>query len=749
MSYTIEDKTEGIEEINSRLQNILSKQCHVEAQILSIGKAMSTLSNTHSDAKNLSDRLISTANLAENVSAKVRRLDEARSRVSECQKRVHDLIDLQLCSEGVIQAIRDEDYEKGAAHVNRFLSMDKSLLKRTADDVSESISSVSQAVSTLEKAADQIRLVVTQKFDEAVNADDMASVERFFKIFPLLGMHDEGIERFFNYICTKLRTRADKELRSSMDQAKADKRMPIAFADTMTVLLETMARVIETNQPLIETYYGFGRLVQVVALLQRECDNEIRKLVTEFKNNRQISRRLSQINDYNKVSGASAISSGHYRKPSGGSIDKLSAKDVDVLINEITMMHSRAELYVKFIRKRVNNDLESSTLSEEEKEKRLSNLDDLIRKSGLKTQMQELISTYLQFERYFMEESVLKAISLDSYEAGQQNSSMIDDVFFIARKCIRRSIGTQSFDGVCAVINNAASCLDQDFLNALRTPLKAGYPSGYIDLAQAYNAFQTSIQQGRIQTNDAEQGRTNFIVQLNNADKSLEFIETLWKMMGDETRSAFPLTTQRENEILESCLAGLKSFSDSLKAVIDYGMQQLRSSAIKPRVHPWVDQFQSQNHNMNDEELAVYEAGETFVQSLIVQLDDLLNSFKIQLSQNNYDALVDIIVTDVTARMERAIKKCTYNRIGGLVLDTEMRTLASYFTNIGSWAVRDKLQRLSQIATLLNLEKVTDLLDFYDPKDQGTIWRLTKNEMRTVLALRTDFKLDDIKKIKL
>lgn len=309
------------------------------------------------------------------------------------------------------------------------------------------------------------------------------------------------------------------------------------------------------------------------------------------------------------------------------------------------------------------HDLEASSIPEEEKEKRLHNLTELIRKSGLKTQMQELISTYLLFERYFMEESVLKAISLDTYETGQQYSSMVDDVFFIMRKCIRRSISTQCFDGVCAVINNAASCLDHDFLNALRTTLKGGYPSGYIDLAGAYNAFQTSIQQGRIQTSDAEQARTNFIVQLNNADKSLEFIETLNKTMGNEARTTFTNITQRENEILDSCLAELKSFNDSIKTVIDFGMQQLRSSAIKPRIHGWVDQFTSHNHTMNDEELALYESGETFVQFLIIQLDGLLNSFKIQLSQNNYEALVDIIAIDVTARLERVIKKCTYNRV--------------------------------------------------------------------------------------
>lgn len=165
---------------------------------------------------------------------------------------------------------------------------------------------------------------------------------------------------------------------------------------------------------------------------------------------------------------------------------------------------------------------------------------------------------------------------------------------------ISRSTSTQSMNGICAVINNAASCFEGDFINALKGPLKNGYPSGYIDLAQAYNAIQSSIQQGKLQTSDAEQARTNFIVQLNNADMSTEFIETLWATMSEEIRGAFANMTQRESEILESCMSGLKGVKDSLKAVVDFGMQQLKSSAIKPRLNPWVDQFLTYNHRLTE-----------------------------------------------------------------------------------------------------------------------------------------------------
>lgn len=214
--------------------------------------------------------------------------------------------------------------------------------------------------------------------------------------------------------------------------------------------------------------------------------------------------------------------------------------------------------------------------------------------------MQELLGTYLLFERYFMEESIVKAISLDTFEPGQTCSSIVDDVFFIVRKSIRRSIETQSIDGVCAVINNAVTSLEEDFVNALRAPLKSGYPSGYIDLAQAYNAFQTSIQHGKIQTNDSEQARANFIVQLNNTDMSTEFIDTLTVVVNEEMNGAFPKMTSKERGIVESCLSGMKSVRDTLKALVDFGLQQLRNTAIKPRLHTWIDQFISINHTMNE-----------------------------------------------------------------------------------------------------------------------------------------------------
>lgn len=266
--------------INVRLAGILGRQTSIDAKLNGIGRALAGLRLIHKDAGQLTDTITTTAQLAENVSAKVRRLDEARTRVSDCQQRVHDLIDLQLCAAGVTDAIQSENFEAAAGHIHRFLCMDQSLLRRTAGNgtgFNADSDAIVQAVATLEAAAAQLRELITVRFDEAVGRDDLASVERFFKIFPLLRMHDAGIARFSDYICSKLQAKAARELRTSLDVAKANRRTAVAYADTMTQMLENLARVVEVNQPIVEACYGHGHLVRMVVRLQRECDEQFRR----------------------------------------------------------------------------------------------------------------------------------------------------------------------------------------------------------------------------------------------------------------------------------------------------------------------------------------------------------------------------------------------------------------------------------------------------------------------------------------
>ena len=75
---------------------------------------------------------------------------------------------------------------------------------------------------------------------------------------------------------------------------------------------------------------------------------------------------------------------------------------------------------------------------------------------------------------------------MDTLEDGSMTSSMVDDAFFIVKKCVRRALSSSSVDGVCAMLNHANSVLEQDFREVLYTKLRQGFPSGHA-LLYAWN----------------------------------------------------------------------------------------------------------------------------------------------------------------------------------------------------------------------------------------------------------------------
>ena len=54
-------------------------------------------------------------------------------------------------------------------------------------------------------------------------------------------------------------------------------------------------------------------------------------------------------------------------------------------------------------------------------------------------------------------------MALDTYEKGQLTSNMVDDVFYIVKKCIGRALSSSSIDCLCAMINLATTELESDF----------------------------------------------------------------------------------------------------------------------------------------------------------------------------------------------------------------------------------------------------------------------------------------------
>jgi len=49
---------------------------------------------------------------------------------------------------------------------------------------------------------------------------------------------------------------------------------------------------VETHQPIVETYYGPGRLYTLIKHLQVECDRQVEKVVDKFVKERDYHRQV-------------------------------------------------------------------------------------------------------------------------------------------------------------------------------------------------------------------------------------------------------------------------------------------------------------------------------------------------------------------------------------------------------------------------------------------------------------------------
>ena len=107
------------------------------------------------------------------------------------------------------------------------------------------------------------------------------------------------------------------------------------------------------------------------------------------------------------------------------------------------------------------------------------------------------------------------------------------------------------------------------------------------------------------------------------------------------------------------------------------------------------------------------------------------------------------VIQHIANRLEKNLLQKKFNQLGGLQFDKDLRVLMTYFSNNTQRTVRGEFARLTQMASLLNLEKVSEVLEYWGDKSGHMTWRLTPAEVRKVLSRRIDFRPEDIASLQL
>lgn len=614
------------------------------------------------------------------------------------------------CIDGVKSALENDDYESAASHVKKFLEIDQAFR-----DVSASGNVQREELMGYKK---QLEGVVKKKAAAAIDQRDHPMVVRFIRLYPLLGVEEEGLQVYVSYLKKVISMRSKMEfehlvelMENSYSAGIANSDNQLNFVACLTNLFKDIVLAIEENYEILHSLCGEDGIVYAICELQEECDSRGSLILKKYMEYRKLGKLAADINSYSK----NLLSVGNVEGPD--------PREVELYLEEILSLTQLGEDYTEYMVSKIRG---------------LSSIDPELGpratkafKSGTFSKVvQDITGFYVILEEFFMVENVRKAIKIDEHVPDSLTTSMVDDVFYVLQSCCRRAISTSNINSVVAVLSGAVNLLCNEYLEALQQKMREPNLGAKLFLGGV----------------GVQKTGTEIAAALNNMDVSSDYVLKLRHEIEEQCTEVLPAPADREK--VKSCLSELGEMSNSFKQALNAGMEQLVAT-VTPRIRPILDSVATISYELSEAEYADNEVNDPWVQRLLHAVETNAGWLQPVMTANNYDTFVHLIIDFIAKRLEVIMMQKRFSQLGGLQLDRDARALVSHFSSMTQRTVRDKFARLTQMATILNLEKVSEILDFWGENSGPMTWRLTPAEVRRVLGLRVDFKPEAIAALKL
>lgn len=654
----------------------------------------------------------------------VRELDTAQENVLSAVRRLQAMVDRAGCLEGVSAAMEAEDYERAAAFVADFTALQKQLGGGGA--ASGEGAQLSEQETKMGEARERLVGVVRARFSAASEKRDEGGALRFASLMPQLGLLEEGLQSYLGFLRASVAAAAREEfdaLSASLDRAAT----AVPFVETLTNLLRIVAVQAETNAPVVREHFGAAAPQALVQELQKECDIRGAHVLQRFVEHRRLPALARRARTHSAA-----------RAADGDAVDP---REIEGFLDEMLMLGQRVEEYTGFMLAQMRaahgatDDVLPPTAMA------------MFRSGDLSQKQQEILMYYVQLEEYFMTSNVRKAIDIDEAAQDSLTSSMVDDVFFILQKCTHRAISSRNVQCACAGLNHVGNILGNDYRDALSAKLDAALVTAE-HVAQRHARKPDDASADVLAAEARPALAASVSVALNNLDVSADYISKLFTVLDDSCAAFYPSAADRER--MHTVLADMQAAAQALRALLKSALERACELALAHEsIRAALAASKTCSYALSEEAYAANERVDPWAVPLATALESALSPLSDALSQANYDTLVLACAERVASALEQGLFTKKFSQLGGLQLDREVRTVVGAFSALASGSVRDRFARLTQVATVLNLERVAEILDYWGDNAGAITWRLSPNEIKKVLALRSDFSEHSISALQL
>ncbi|KAL6869750.1 Golgi transport complex subunit 4 [Amphichorda felina] len=726
------------------------------------------------------DMLSTAADTAGRLSDRVKTLDLEKSRVEDTLRVVEQVAELKACVHGVVGSMgAPQDWEAAAGYLDRASRVPEAIARGAfAASVVPSVEVPDAPWVTLGDARESLCGLFLREFEKAAGDGDGAKVTRFFKLFPLIGRADVGLDVYGRYVCQGVAGTA----RATLKDGFGARREGFFYANALTKLFEHIAQIVDGHGGLVERHYGSGKMVRVIEKLQMEADVQGGIILDSWSDDRNIDRRLTDVKSYPfsflvqsflpqpPRAGTSRVNSpavgAGSNNPRASEDEGVNMKEVDGLLNEISLMLGRWSLYTRFLAGKcmVGYDPRaprSNTIAHRNKDPSTpddtpSTVPEVLVKSNLYRKVSsKLISPYNVMTTFFFRRSVEKAFQLDEYPTGLSLSLnrpidsnapyiilAVDDVMYIVNAVVQKSLSTSQRDIIASVIPTIGRVLSGDFVGMIQRKMRdESYPKAMV--------------QGGFPPEDRI---IQFIVLINSLDMANEYLTRIIRgRLGtadgmtngaphqSPLKASFPF--ERDVTFVANALTTLETtFVSKSAELLNEGIQVLFNQVVKARLRPVLsDTFRDADYTLTEEEIAeIARQNDEDEDELLEEVprrfehgwELLMKPISRLMTPGTYESLLDMTALYLSKVLEKRILSYSgrTNPYGAIRIERDFTAIVNVVSG-GNYGVREAFAKVTQLLMVANMEDDEWEEIMALDGDDGIDWVLTEEEKKRARSL--------------
>ncbi|KAJ5375177.1 Conserved oligomeric Golgi complex subunit 4 [Penicillium concentricum] len=694
--------------VTARLDALVTSQKDLSRELGRLDLMRANIGTHASTTRSISHGMLSeAAGTADRISSAVRRLDLEQARVKATLEVVEQVAELKACALGVAGSMgASQDWEKAASYLHRAAQIPVTVVNGAfAADMVPTAEVPDPPSVTLDNAAESLCGLFLREFEKAVKENDGAKITRFFKLFPLIGRSEVGLDVYGRYVCQGVAAKARANLNGAAGGAQT--KDGFFYANALTKLFEHIAQIIDGHGGLVEHHYGPHKMGRVIERLQVEADVQGGIILDTWSDERHVDRKLMDIKSYaftflvQSFLPAQRPGPPRSQSPTMGAStaadeEGVDMKEIDGVLNEMAIMLGRWSLYCRFLADTCN----SSSEGDAEDDKRFE-LPRFVQESPLAQKINDrLVAPFNAMTTFFFRRSVEKAFQLDESPSGltlnpqrplkadpPHITSAVDDIMYIVNKVIQQSLATSQETVVTNVVPTLSRVLGSDFIGMTQRKMRD-------------ECYPRAIQGGQ----PAEQTTISFLVQINNLDLGVDYIRRIVQnntgsktpLPADTTSTqatphllaifANPTTAQKVHQTLQTLST---TFESKVTDLLTDGIQVIFNNAIKPRLRPILaDTFRDIEYAPNpntESDNPNFDSKELVKPRFTSLWNDLLTPYARILTPSAFDRILGVTIAYLARLLEKRLWSygARINALGAARLERDVAGLVGAAVDVG------------------------------------------------------------------